>query len=246
VKKLIASIILLLNMSLLSAQLDNTDSFYKYDRGDANFELSINPGSIFGDASNPAIGFVQNLIKYRKFTGTHKAFRAGIGLGFINHTRIIQEANSEANLLELKSKQMAYTLSFMPGFEKHFEGTARLSPYVGTQFLLSYTYTSLQTEYQLNDKIYTITYTNVPVDEGGLGAGAISAGIGLVAGFDYYFAKKLYLGVEFGIGLEYGQLLKSSLTDSYDHENDVSVKHGSMIELSPSLSTSGLRLGWVF
>jgi len=240
-KKLIF-VTLLLSFSLLFAQ-EETSSVYKQEAGDFNLELSVNPGSIFGSGSGSTFSFINNSIKFRKFSTGFKAFRLGVGLNFNSDVDIIQEADPDLDRLELKEYITTYTVSVMPGFEKHFEGTNRFSPYTGMQFLLSYSHTTLKNEIQFDDEVYTETFTNSPA---GAGAAGLSVGLGVVAGFDYYITPKIYLGAELGIGLEYMKMLESSYVNSYDHDLDTTQKHGYSINLSPGLSTSGIRLGWVF
>ena len=240
-------IILLLSFSFAFAQFEEkSGSQFKPEGGDMNLELSVNPGSIFGSGSGSTFGFIQNSIKFRSFSSSFKAFRMGVGVNYSNDIDIIQEADDDTNDLELKSYSSRYSVSFMPGFEKHFEGTKRLSPYTGLQFLLSYSHTSYREEFQVDNKVYNSTLTNVPGGAGGNGNGGLSVGVGFVAGFDYYFAKKLYLGVELGIGAEYMKVLDSKYTNTYEPNFDTSMKNGSKIILSPGLSTTGLRLGWIF
>lgn len=56
----------------------------------------------------------------------------------------------------------------------------------------------------INDKIETITIKNAELDGLDLKSnekGFLGLGLNLIAGADFYFAKKLYLGGEFGYGL---------------------------------------------
>ena len=233
--------LLLLSFSLVFAQEET--SSYKQEAGDFNLELSVNPGSIFGSGSSSTFSFINNSIKFRKFSTGFKAFRLGVGLSFNSDVNITQEADPDIDHLELKEYSTAYTVSVMPGFEKHFEGTKRFSPYTGVQFLLSYSHTTLKNEIQVDQTVYTETLTNSPL---GAGEAGLSVGLGVLAGFDYYIAPKLYLGVELGLGMEYMKVLDATYENSYDHDLDDSSKNGYHINLSPGLSTSGIRLGWVF
>jgi len=131
----------------------------------------------------------------------------------------------------------------MPGLEKHFQVSDKISPYVGFQALLGYTTTSYSEEYQDNDKVYVATLTN---SNNGAGVGSLDIGVGLLSGVDYYFVKHFYVGVELGIGASYSKKLTTKFTDSQDSDNNSEFKNGYQILLAPGLTTGNIRLGWTF
>lgn len=94
------------------------------------------------------------------------------------------------------------------GVEKHFTGTDRLSPYVGGDVMLKLE----------NQKVANVSSSNF--------------GFGLrgVFGADYYFAKRVFLGVEAGLGFMY---------------SDPDGKDNGKFLIKPAVVT-GVRLGYAF
>jgi len=243
---------LLLTMFAMFMQAQNNDansllvndsSDYKQEAGEHSLELNFNPGNIFGSDNGAQFGLLNGGIKYRHFSSEEKAFRMIVNLSYKNATDIIQQADSDADLLELKSSGSIMGITFMPGIEKHFTGSKKISPYVGMQGMLGYKTTSLSVEYQDNNSIYTETIKN---DASGLGEGYMAFGVGLFSGVDYYFVKKLYIGVELGYGLQYSKLLNTTRKDEHDSSSDTEHKNGYSIGASPYLATGNIRLGWTF
>jgi outer membrane protein W len=162
-----------------------------------------------------------NQLRGRYFLSPSTAFRASFTL----------DAYSDTDDDETRSSTLVV---LAPGIEKHFAGTERLSPYVGAELRLSKQFASYEDD-------------NVEI-EGGWGTSNnrnyFGLGLGIVAGADYYFAKHVYLGVEFGYGLTYrtyGEVeVNPKNGNSYTIDNDRST-------LSLGSSVNGaLRLGFVF
>ena len=74
----------------------------------------------------------------------------------------------------------------------------------------------------------------------------LAFGIGVLAGFDYYIAEDLFLGVEIAYGVGYTKESKTTFENEDDHDFDYELKNGSAYGISPSLTTANLRLGWLF
>ena len=220
-----------------------SDVSFMQDAGSRSLEVSFNPGNIFGSSSGNAFGLINGGIKYRKFSTAEKATRFGFNMHLFSVTNIIQEEDSDANELELKSYETRYGISLMPGFEKHFSVSDRISPYVGMQFLVDYQHTSFTVEHQDGTSIYTTSYIN---DSGAAGHGSFSLGAGALAGVDYYFIKRFYVGIELSFGAQYGKILSSKFIDENDSDNNEEHKGGSIIMISPGLSHTNIRLGWTF
>lgn len=216
---------------------------YMQEAGSRSFEVSFNPGNIFGSNTGDAISLMNGVIKYRTFSSFEKAARYGINVNFTRATGIIQEADSDADELELKSYTTSYGLTFMPGIEKHYNVSDRISPYTGFQGLLGYNASSYTREYQSGSSVYTETVSN---DPSLTNYGSFVIGAGVFTGVDYYFVKHFYLGVELGVGLQYAMLLDSEYTNSEDSNLNSASKNGSIISLAPGLSTGNIRLGWTF
>ena len=139
----------------------------------------------------------------------------------------------------MKDKYSSFGAYLKPGIEKHFTGLKTFSPYIGVQGLAGYQSHTHKEEHQDNNsKIYLTIWANNP--------GSIDLGLDVLAGFDYYFVKKLYLGLEISYGLKYSKELKFKYINEKYPDQDYKVKGGSSIGVFPSLATGNLRLGWVF
>ncbi len=241
--KLSLVLVLVLSFSLAKAQektslQTSSSEVYKQVAGDKSFEVNFDPGRIFGSNSGGQFSLLNGGIKYRRFYSDNLACRIGLNFSFGSTTNIIQQKDTSWDRLELKAKYTGFSLMLKPGFEKHFTGTKRLSPYIGIQGLIGFSTNVNKFENQHNNKLYVVKWTN--------NHGTFNVGAGVFAGIDYYFVKKLYLGIEIGYGLEYIKLLKTKYSDEYDKSLDYENKNGHSFRLSPSLATGNLRFGWIF
>ena len=218
---------------------------YKQSAGSQSFEVSFNPGNVFATGGN-AFSLVNGVIKYRNFSTEQNAFRLGININYSSNTDIIQQADDDADLKELKKYTTVYGITLMPGTEKHFDVADKISPYVGIQALIKYKHTSIKTEYQDGNNVEAIEIINASPDNSGAGLGYMSFGGGIFTGVDYYFVKHFYIGVEVGFGLQYFSYLKTQYTDTGDSDNEDEFKNGSALQLAPGLTTGNIRLGWTF
>jgi len=162
-----------------------------------------------------------NGIAFRKFNAAGTAaWRVNLFIGMSNKTEILEQAGDTVSFPttacittfglnpQAEKRTSSMTLSLRPGYEKHFAGTDRLSPYWGVEALFSLTTTKVETD---NISTADVTFTNnstaisapytiyTTTRKGGSDAGT-TLGINLLAGFDYYIAKNLSLGAEFGFG----------------------------------------------
>ena len=215
---------------------------YMQSAGSHSFEVSFNPSNIFATGGD-AFSLINGTVKYRNFSTAQKALRIGLNVNFQNYTDIIQQADEDVNLKELKQYTTVYGITLMPGFEKHFDVSDRISPYVGAQAIISYKQTSEKTEYEDGDSIETIEYIN---SAGHAGDGYLAFGPGVFTGVDYYFVKRLYIGVEVGFAFQYYSMLSAKKIDSGDSDNNDEYKNGSQMYFGPGLTTGNIRLGWTF
>jgi len=217
---------------------------FKQKEGDQTFEVNFDPGSIFGSNSGGQFDYLGG-IRYRTFTTDSNAFRIGVNLSYNKNTQIIQQENQGGNndLVELKEKDSRFGISLLGGKEFHFSGTKRLSPFVGYQGLVGYSRTVKNTDVQpdlTDNDTYTNTWKNANGTDG------FSIGAGVFAGFDYYFVKNLYLGVELDFGFAYTKRLKTTFEHGDDNDLNTESKNGSGFSIAPSLTTANLRFGWIF
>lgn len=178
-------------------------------------------------------------IKYRKFSSETKAFRLALFLGHASTTTITQDEDNFLSQVELKDKESETTISIQPGIEKHFAGNERLSPYIGAVLNIGYGMTNKREEQQEPNNTVGAKITK---------GGSLDLGLNAVAGFDYYVAKKLYLGTEIGFGVAMSSDMTNKVT--WDgvagaQEGESNVDNQSTFNVGPNVNGQ-LRLGWVF
>ncbi|MFY0599217.1 MAG: hypothetical protein JXR03_06065 [Cyclobacteriaceae bacterium] len=180
-----------------------------------------------------------NGIRFRKFKDETSAFRLNVFLGLDSDSNIKQQKDDENNRLELNTSSSAFSVNIRPGFERHLPGTDRLSPYFGGELDLAIQTSSEEEEFQntTNDKFET-TLRNQN--------GFFRFGINAIAGMDFYVAKKLYLGTEFGFGFSYNKLLSVQLeSDEQGFTEPDHQKRGGSFNLGPNVNAQ-IRLGYAF
>ena len=216
---------------------------YKQTAGSKSYEVSFNPGNVFATGGN-AFSLVNGNVKYRSFDSAQSAYRLEFNVNYTGVTNILRDADEENDIKELKSYTTVYGISIMPGTEKHFDVSDRISPYIGVQAILGYKHTKYTEEYESGDDIETVSIINS--DNGGAGNGYFKLGAGIFTGVDYYFVKRFYVGVEMGLRLEYFTLLNSKKIYSADSDLNKESSHGHIIRLTPGMATGNIRLGWTF
>ncbi|MCS6824346.1 MAG: hypothetical protein NZ529_08630 [Cytophagaceae bacterium] len=225
----------------------------KQAAGDKTLELQFAPLS--------GTPFSISGIRFRKFTSDNSAIRLTTFIGFKSKTDITQQANkNDENVnsdddLELKDKESSFEFSIRPGYEKHFAGTSKLSPFVAGELDLGIKTTSLKEESQnifSNDPDPTPqVYTKTTKNEGGY----FRVGLNALAGFDWYFTSKLYMGGELGFGFSMIKNSAIKVTDeeakaqaefnNTTYEEPAPEKQGGEFNLGPVVN-GRIRLGFVF
>jgi hypothetical protein len=223
-KKALFSIAILVAAASVNAQ------DFKQSAGMKNLELQFTPlgGTPLGISG----------LRYRQFTSNTMAIRANVFLGYMSKSTITQDANTAngANDKELKDSESSFEFNLRPGFESHFEGTDRLSPYVGAELDLNFRRTSGVSQSQPASDIVEVTSTNKD--------GAFRFGLNGLAGFDYYFAKHLYFGAELGFGLSYTSPFKT-VTKSGSVSIESKEGKDAMLNFGPNVN-SAIRIGFLF
>lgn len=176
----------------------------KQNGDEMNLELQFAPLG-----GNP-IGL--NGLRFRKFTSETGALRVTLFAGGSTSTdpysdagdiTLIIAGDEVNNPSRLNDIERAFDFTFRPGYEIHFEGTDRLSPYIGAE--VDFGTGSRTSEQERFSRIGVIENDQVSVN------GAVDWmhtekqsytrwGFNLVAGFDFYFADHVYLGAELGFG----------------------------------------------
>lgn len=211
---------------------DSEESTLKAEAGSRNLEVQFaplggNPISIGG-------------IRYRAFLTNEMAYRANIFLGYTSGSTVTQQ---EANgVPELRNRNSTLTINIRPGIEMHFSGTKRLSPYVGAELDLAYQSNTTVNEIQnpadpADNAVYELTTKN--------NNGFFRLGLNGVAGADYYFSNKIYMGTEIGFGLSYQSNSTIKNESTLPGATNTEAKQGSTFSIGPN-AVGQIRLGYMF
>jgi outer membrane protein W len=209
-----------------------------------DFKFSANDRNVEVQYAGPFTGspFSMPVIKLRYFNTDNTALRLRANISSNSSTTPTERDNSDGKTIELKDKSSSFQFMVAPGYEMHFSGTNRLSPYIGGEAVIDYKSSSEREEsFDVstgNSVVYKKTSNQDP--------GYFGFSLNGVAGFDFYLTKSLYLGVE----VNYGLTLKSNLstkvkTDDKDVDEVDPVKNGGSFSFQPS-AIGQYRLGFIF
>jgi opacity protein-like surface antigen len=203
---------------------------YKQTGGESNLEFLFTP------LGGSPIGI--NGIKYRKFTSATTALRATVFVGFNSSNDKFNGFDSTGDEVELSDKMSGFDITIAPGYEMHFAGTDRLSPYVGAEVLIGFSNSKEVSESipEGSDDISTMTETN----------GSFTGGLNALAGMDYYFAHDIYIGAELGFGFAFTSDFETKTEVEFDgNTNEGTEPGGSSFNIGPNVVGS-LRVGFLF
>ena len=208
----------------------------KQTGGEKNLEVQFSPLG----GSNVSISG----LRFRMFNTEASALRLSFFVGGSSTETVQQEADNDIDALELLDTDKEFSFSIRPGYEKHFEGTDRLSPYVGAE--LSFTSTSTTTEDQ---EQYIDEDGDPQVQTTTTKGGTSSFGLNLLAGTDFYFADNIYLGAEIGFGFASSKDKDNETTfenapDGFE-DTTSTVGNEKSNAWGPNYQAT-LRLGWLF
>lgn len=223
---------------------------FKPTEGMTSLEITFDPSAIF-NASNTgsmfglsSIGGLNQGIKYRNWMSDNVAYRGTFLLGVRswNDPTVVQ--NSAGEDVDVKDTYTEWAVQIRPGVEKHFSGTKRLSPYMGSELIIGYGANKYSSErLDADDNVVTDVRKNDPATASWAYANGFTAGIGAIAGFDYYIAKDLYLGLEINYAFVFNS--NNKIITEIDGQDKVEVKQGSNWYFNPSTGAN-FKLGWNF
>jgi len=197
-------------------------------------------------------------ISFRKFnaTGT-SAWRLNLFIGYSSDKSVISQADTGSFATgggrpETDAKKTSMTFGIRPGYEMHMAGTDRLSPYWGGELLFSLTTAKVDSDHVIttgNPPSGWSTLTTTSKGDGGM----TTFGLNIIFGCDYYIAKSLSLGAEFGFGfsatsktdLESQYIDFNATNFSYTVKDAPKAKQGSSFQVGPN-AVGQLKLGWLF
>jgi hypothetical protein len=200
---------------------------FKPTKGDLGAEVNLSPFS-----SSP-VDIDQ--IKLRGFIDDNKAFRVGVMFSF----QYDDNLNNTVYTDGVNATYKTYEFEIAPGYERHFDASERLSPYLGFELAFSYK-VSEATMDQRNGQTYK---TEGAWDLEGTERGYTKLGINAIIGADYYIAKSLYLGVEFGYGYEL--LDQRKITTNREGFTAEQIDGGESFNLGKGINNA-IRLGFNF
>jgi opacity protein-like surface antigen len=203
-------------------------------------------------------------IRLRMFNSEASAIRLSVFVGGSSDATVTAQPGvsgaEDEDRPELYDTEKSFSFSLRPGYEKHFEGTDRLSPYVGGELIFSTTTTKSISESwnETNNGAANPDTYDGALWETTTTDGSTTFGLNVVAGTDFYFADNIYLGAELGFGF--------SKTNDKDTETEVSdldlyrasagIPNETAVEFDPIINGSSsawgpnfqgtIRLGWLF
>jgi hypothetical protein len=172
----------------------------KFQGGEKNLEVEFNP---FGGSP---IGM--NGIRFRMFNSESSAIRVGFNIGGTNDNQVYsQQDKTEGSdgatviLPELNQSQQTFNFAIRPGYEKHFAGTDRLSPYVGAELMYAMSSSTMTREFHnANNADDQSKPENWQTWDMTVKNGSSTFGLNALAGVDFYFVDNFYLGAEINLG----------------------------------------------
>lgn len=189
------------------------------------------------NSNDQAIGLES--INVRWFIQPKLALRLGVQANYFSD----KYDNEETGFNNLVAGSSTFLFGFLPGIEYHFEGTNRLSPYVGAEIYF-FNFSAQAHAESDGDEFYTINGATDGGDGGFENRAYNEFGLSANAGFDYYFSKNIYVGAEFGYGFSYFQYNKVEETvDGITTE----ISSGKLSAKEMGTNTRAtLKLGWKF
>jgi hypothetical protein len=172
-----------------------------------------------------------NYLRFRTFVTERQAFRMGFSIGLRNQKAIENVTQS------------SFEISLRPGYEWHFVGTERLSPYVGLDADLTIKSSSFSDDRDAATR-GSVRSISGAWDTNGTERGFTRFGANFLIGADYYLIKHLYLGLEIGYGFQVSNSADISVTP-FSGSSPQPNKGGSTFQLGSNFNSS-LRLGFVF
>ncbi|MBL7839038.1 MAG: hypothetical protein JNJ75_02750 [Cyclobacteriaceae bacterium] len=167
-----------------------------------------------------------NYLRFRYFTSETSAVRIGFSVG----------AQKQTPSQELT--RQTFEFNIRPGYEWHLAGTERLSPFFGVEADFAIKTSS----YEDQDVDAFLKKVTGAWSESGTERAFTRFGLNAIIGADFYVAKRVYIGTEFGFGFQSTNFSNIEATYSSDK---VKIKGGSDLQVGPNFNSS-IRLGFVF
>jgi outer membrane protein W len=223
-KYLIVSAMIAVSMTAGMAQ----ESSFKPEVGSLTLEVGFSPFNVEGDNIQLSNGQIRAIYTITNNIG----LRLGLGIGVASDSN--DNALKDDDWMKLSSSISRISLS--PGIIYNFSGTARLTPYIGAELNFA-TMSAKETLEEKNSK-------TIIKNEGGMFS---TIGLGVFSGFNYYFARNLYIGTEIGLAFE-NRSLKNMVIETTENgviKTDEPKDSNSQTSIG-MIAMPTLRLGWTF
>ncbi len=164
----------------------------KAESGDWGFTVNVTGliNNVGLSTNKDVVG--NSLISTKYFLSNQNAIRVGFGANVNSQTWNLADSVGKA-LVEVDSSVTQNFFSISPGYERHFLATNRLDPYFSAELPLTVIGRSkTQSTTTTTDATGVSTLQRIIQREGGFGFG-----VRLGAGFNYFIARKLSLGLEY-------------------------------------------------
>ena len=200
-----------------------TTNYFKPNQGDVTADLGLFGKGIFSGQS--PVNTFDGMLKGRLFLMDDLALRVSLSAS--------QSSKTDTHNADVTEKESAGSFGLFAGIEKHFNGTARLSPYVGADLGIDvFNKTKITDNKKDNTKDVTTK-----------GPGTFYVGGKLLFGADYYIAQSLYVGAEAGLDLGCNFTGRSTTIDAGGTKT--SEPQGSEFNLGTGVY-AGFKIGFVF
>lgn len=163
----------------------NAASGYKPEEGSLSVEVAFTPFS----TSNAPVTLENGRLNGAYSFNDNWSIRLGLGWGIVT---------TKTEQLGVEGKTHNNVISIAPGVVYSFDGTARMTPYIGAELAFRHTSTYQEASGVKGDKAKTN-----------------AIGLQAFTGMNYYFTQNAYVGVEVGFGVSYGKDADDTKTVSF-------------------------------
>lgn len=209
---------------------------YKPAGGNFSMEVGFNP---FGNNGTPVIG-----LGFKGRYAITERWYVRLNVPLTGRTNSFESEMYIPDLgvnVDMKNKTSVFGYSIIPGVEYHIGNLERLSPYFGAEIGFTHSITRERQKNIGGDHTVDILRQNMNQN------GNIGMQLNVLAGFDWYITRNLFLGVEFGLGLNLSSTLKGKETVTIDNTTVINKFEDKRLLTTFGFAPNSLiRLGWVF
>ncbi|HEX2933987.1 MAG TPA: hypothetical protein VHO72_01420 [Bacteroidales bacterium] len=214
-----------------------------------NFLTELNVNLFQGQLS---LSNALNQVKFRYFTSDNSALRIGFT---VDAKSLVDDAKNVygTNPTNSSDKRTSTLIGINLGFEHHFRGTKRLSPYIGGEF--TFGIKSAKHVKESNGVKTTIkgAWQSTEYYNSGYSYSAynterafVSYGLNMITGFDFYVARNFFIGYEMQFGFTNKSYSDLEVTSTGGSQGSTYPDYDSSeFSFGPRI-INGIRVGYVF